>query len=135
MNITLAMRAMRKALHLLGQSGEVQLSSFPAFVDRPTEIVEHFYDQYLLIHDHAEPTSPSSEERAAIEGVYRYILAMTHEEGRLWTEDAVRTSPRWETLRSMANQALAVLGGVNSDEPGTGTTFVQGGIPPEPDVD
>ena len=100
---------LQRAVIALAQQAEVQLSLFPDFVCKADELVLDFDDGlYEMVGDEAEFTG---EQRAAIEALDRFITPMGgRANANLWTDDAVRSHPRWEQIRSLARSAADAFG-------------------------
>lgn len=100
---------LRRAVIALAQEAEVQLSLFPDFVCKADELALDFEDGlYEMVGHEAEFTD---EQMAAIEALDRFISPMGgRANANLWTDDAVRSHPKWEQIRILARRAADAFG-------------------------
>ena len=105
-----------ESIKLLASSPETQLSLLPDFVNKPYEMATSLSDWLLLYNNglmcKKEPLFSDFE----IESITKLNSMFTGFEDSKsfeksdWTEEAVRTSEKWEEVRKFAKHILSILG-------------------------
>ena len=91
---------LQRAVLALAQPADVQLSLFPDFLDFEDGLYE------LVGHEH----EITAEQRAAVEELDRIITGMSGKQNAsFWTEDALRSHPTWEQIRSAAKAVVGAF--------------------------
>jgi hypothetical protein len=100
---------LQRAVLALAQPAEVQLSLFPDFACKADELALDFEDGlYELVGHEDEITAP---QRAAIDALDKIILSKSGEQNAaFWSEEAVRSHPIWEEIRTAAKVTAAAFG-------------------------
>ena len=117
---------LERAVLALAQPAEVQLSLFPDFVCKPDELALDFEDGlYELVgHEH----EITSEQRAALDALDKVVTDMSGEENAsFWTEEALRSHPTWEQIRSAAKAVVAAFGWELRRPPPSGAIYIPAG--------
>jgi hypothetical protein len=117
---------LQRAILALAQPADIQLSLFPDFVCKADELALDFEDGlYELVGHEHEITSP---QQASIDTLDRLISEMSGEQNAaFWTEDAVRSHPTWEEIRTAAMAAVAVFGWEFRRPPPSGAIYIPAG--------
>ncbi|MTW14585.1 hypothetical protein GM658_28655 [Pseudoduganella eburnea] len=96
---------LRWSAQSIAQPSAVQIALFPEFVEVADELALGWEE---AIHDlkgictHLQPA-----QIAAIEELDAFMASISGQShAQLWTMDALKTSPEWQTLRELANQVL-----------------------------
>ena len=102
-----------ESIKLLASPPELQLSLFPDFVCKPYEIASSL-DDWLLMYN-SEPVSKKeplfiASELNVITELNNMLKNFDQFDQFERSEDAVRTSERWEEVRKFAKQVLSILG-------------------------
>jgi hypothetical protein len=98
------------SLQALAAPADVQLARFPDFVVKVDELALDFDDALLLVRD-CQQLQLTVHQRDALADVETALNDMGGlQRSELWTERALRTSPRWAEIRQRARAALVVLG-------------------------
>ena len=99
---------LQRAVLALAQPVDVQLSLFPDFVCKADELALDFEDGlYELVGHEGENTI---EQRAAIEALDKIIIGMSGaQNASFWTEDALRSHPKWDAIRSAARAVIVAF--------------------------
>jgi len=98
---------LQKAVLALAQPANVQLSLFPEFVCKADELALDFEDGLHELVGH----EISGEQRAAVEALEEIITSMSGEQNAsFWTEEALRSDPTWDDIRSAAKAVLIAFG-------------------------
>jgi hypothetical protein len=106
-------RQFQSALRALAADGEAALSTLRENCARPDELALDF-DNYMKAtvgNFRSEFSAVQLETLSRISIELGGMSGMKNAE--LWTEDAVRNHPRWQTVRMLAKAALAELGWQN----------------------
>ncbi len=100
-----------ETIKLLAADYETQVKQFPSFVLIPDEIASTYYDCFLLAPQIAEAGLIDEYQLERLTQIDRTLEEMTEDkEHSYWTLDALRTEPKWESIRSAANDLLALFG-------------------------
>jgi hypothetical protein len=94
------------ATQALAADPEAQLGLFPAFVDKPFELVDDF-DNWFRATVWRTSLGISSAQEASLRKLSDAVGALPTSE---LSENAVRVSAAWERLRSLARDALECFG-------------------------
>lgn len=101
---------LRKCLHALSLDGDRALSCAPPGSCRADELALD-YDNFLSAAMGSFEKEFTPDQVAALRRVDELLSAMSgHSHEDLWTDEAVRSHPRWQEVRSEARQAVEVLG-------------------------
>lgn len=121
---------LRHSLQALALPADEQLALFPDFVCKADELaldLDNFYPAARL----NVPDLFTQEQWDRVDVIDCMLGAMSgRENAERWTDDALRTSPEWETIRGLARTALEGLGWEVAVPPSfadRGTTFIGGG--------
>lgn len=90
------------ATRALAADAEAQLGLFPAFVDTPFELVDEF-ENWFRATVWRSSLGMSPVQAAALRKLSNALAALPESE---LSESAVRASPAWEQLRSLARSAI-----------------------------
>ena len=119
-HVSAVIQALIESLQALASPAHVQLARFSDFVVKGDELALDFDDAFLLVRDCPQLVL-TRRQRDALAEVDATLSAMSGQRhNELWTEDAVRTSPRWEALRQQARAALVALDAAVADRGPTG---------------
>ena len=100
---------LERAVLALAQPADVQLSLFPDFVCKADELALDFEDGLYELVGHEDEIT--SEQRAAVDRLDQLITSMSGEQNaEFWTDDAVRSHPTWEQIRSLAKATAVAFG-------------------------
>jgi hypothetical protein len=100
-----------ETIKLLAADYETQVKQFPPFVLIPDEIALTYYDCFLLAQQIAEGGLIDEHQLERLTQIDRLLEEMTEDrEHNYWTLDALRTESKWESIRSAANDLLALFG-------------------------
>lgn len=99
---------LQRAILALAQPPEVQLALFPDFVCKADELALDFEDGlYELVGDE----DVTEEQRAALDAVDGLLMAKSGQQNAsFWTEEALRSHPTWDEIRSAAKATAAAFG-------------------------
>lgn len=117
---------LERAVLALAQPPEVQLALFPDFVCKADELALDFEDGLYELVGHEDGITAG--QRAALDALDGLITGMSGERNAsFWTEEALRSHPTWEAIRSAA-RAAAVAFGWELRPPGpSGAIYIRGG--------
>lgn len=108
MNDAALICALREEVARLAAPADLQLASLPTFVHRPDELALRFDDAWQPIRARLDA---SETQRAALEALDARLATLSGEANEaFWTEEAVRSDPRWEGLRDLARNVLRTFG-------------------------
>ena len=100
------LRTLRESLELASRPAEEQLAALPGGAAA----------QLRLIHEDVAHLAPGLRAAGVIDAeAFRALAAFDRqheallEDERVWSDEALRTDPRWEESRSLAAAALAAL--------------------------
>jgi len=99
-----------QAVQLLASNYETQVSSFPDFVHVPDEVALIYSDCFLLADQIAECgllNKPQLIKLRELDNALRKMSSKGNEE--VWTCEALKTSPEWQNIRSLASDVLSIL--------------------------
>ena len=106
-NITdLSMRQLEQSVRVAALPAYRQIESFPIGVDVPFEIADDFgnWCQWVL---NAADVRLTNQQRSCLISLDTRLNRMSGEDNAdLWTEDALRSRPEWEEVRSEALDLL-----------------------------
>jgi len=118
------MLELERAVLALAQPAEVQLTLFADFVCKADELALDFDDGLSM----SRKEQMSSEQRAAIDTLDQLLARMSGEQNApLWTEEALRSGPVWEEVRSAAKAVAAAFGWTLRRPPPSGATYIPAG--------
>ena len=103
----------KQHLQVLSLSGEEQLALYPDFVVKADELTLDYDHWHMVLFTNYRNYNFgfSFEQKEAAAKIDDYFSFMTDKkESYLWTDEAVRIDPHWETVREMAKEALALFG-------------------------
>ena len=117
---------LQRAVLALAQPADVQLSLFPDFVCKADELALDFEDGlYELVGHENEITA---EQKAAVEPLDQIVTRMSgKQKASFWTEEALRTHPTWEEIRSAAKATAAAFGWELRRPPPSGAIYIPAG--------
>lgn len=117
---------LQRAVLALTQPADVQLSLFPDFVCKADELALDFEDGlYELVGHENEITV---EQKAAVEALDQIITRMSGEQNAsFWTEEALRTHPTWEEIRTAAKATAVAFGWELRRPPPSGAIYIPAG--------
>jgi len=117
---------LQRAVLALAQPAEVQLSLFPDFVCKADELALDFEDGlYELVGHEDEITLP---QRAAVDALDKLLSSMSGgQNAAFWTEDAVRSHPTWEEIRTAAKSTIAAFGWEFRRPPPSNAVYITAG--------
>jgi hypothetical protein len=97
------------SLRALAAPVDIQLAHFPGLVGKGDELARDFDDAFMLIRDCPQLllTGAQLDALLEIEAALSAISGSRHAE--LWTDAALRESPRWDVVRALARAALVAL--------------------------
>ena len=113
MNYQMKLNQVIDSVHLLAAEAEVQLSSLPDFVHKPNDISTTFEVVYAYVPELVEAGLLSKRVKLHLEQIDSFLdefVQLARKDGTLWTDDAIRTHPKWQELRVLAITALKELG-------------------------
>jgi hypothetical protein len=108
------------ATQALAADPEAQLGLFPAFVDKPFELVDEF-DNWFRATVWRSSLGISPVQEATLRKLSNALSALPESE---LSESAVRASAAWEQLRSLARDALKCFGWSSELPPHNRATYV-----------
>ena len=117
---------LQRAVLALAQPADVQLSLFPDFVCKADELALDFEDGlYELVGHEKELTV---EQKAAVDALDGIITRMSGKQNAsFWTEEALRTDPTWDEIRSAAKATVASFGWELRRPPPSGAIYISAG--------
>lgn len=99
---------LRAAVQHLSLSADAALARLPSVVVRADELALNFADGLLSAGVHAGLTDAQRNALGALDG---QLEAMSGTENdALWTDDAVRVSAEWASVRRLAGEVLTAFG-------------------------
>ena len=101
---------LRQVVQLLAAPADVALACYPVGTIKADELALDFdnFGRAALENSELELTEA---QRASLIGIEQLLDAMTESrKDDLWTEEAVRTHPKWQVVRDAARHALAEFG-------------------------
>ena len=101
---------LRQTTTALAQPAEAQLQSLPDFVCKSDELALDFAASWQTARDCLELTFSSTQRRALNELDEALALMSGPENAELWTDEALKVSPEWDRVRSLATAALQSIG-------------------------
>src|SRR5947209_10169262 len=123
---------LRHSLQALAIPAEIQLALFPYFVCKADELALDFGHWYDVVRSN-RPDDFTLDQWATLETIDRMLHEMSrHGHAHRWTDDAVRASPEWDTLRTLARDALGALGWEVAAPPSYSHEFIPGGAGDNP---
>lgn len=101
---------LRQSLKTLAAPGDQALATLPDRVVKADELALDYdnFVQAVLQNFGSEFTSDQSSKLSRINELLSLMSGATNAD--LWTDDAVRSNPRWEEVRREANEAIRLLG-------------------------
>jgi hypothetical protein len=97
------------AVLALAQPSEVQLGLFPDFVCKADELALDFEDGLLQLVGHDDEVT--AEQRVALNALDALIIGMSGQRNAsFWTEEALRSHPKWHEIRTAAKATAAAFG-------------------------
>ena|SRR5688500_10769983 len=115
------------ALRALAGPAEAQLARFPEFVVKADELALDFADAHLLFAQ-CQQLEFTRAQRDAVADVDQLLDQMSGpERSALWTEQALREAPEWDSVRNAAKRALRQLGYADGPVPPSDATYIPGG--------
>lgn len=121
---------LRHSLQALAMPADVQLALYPDFVCKGDELAIDFDNFYRAVRGNY-PDEFSADQWATLEAIDRVLEEMSGaENAERWTDNAVRTSSDWSTVRELARIALDALGWEVTAPPSSadrGNTYVPAG--------
>jgi hypothetical protein len=102
-------RMLVSGLQLLAADFDEQQRQLPD-ADVPDELSLMFDDGYVLVPQLVQRGALTDEAVTIIEQLHSLLTARAEEaDPSFWSEEAVRTDPRWAELRALATQALTLM--------------------------
>ena len=100
---------LERAILALAQPAEAQLALFPDFVCKADELALDFEDGLYELAGHEHELTEA--QRAALDALDGLLAGMSGERNAgFWTEEALRSHPTWEEIRSAARATAAAFG-------------------------
>lgn len=97
-----------QAVMLMALKYEDQACFLPGFVCLPDEVISIFDEAYLLFDQVIDAGLVTEAQIAAIKTIDRFTQDMDSKKSseNIWTLEAMKTSPDWQQLRTLARDAL-----------------------------
>ncbi|HEY0312212.1 MAG TPA: hypothetical protein VGC56_06920 [Allosphingosinicella sp.] len=100
---------LKRAVLALAQPPEVQLGLFPDFVCKAEELALDFEDGLYELVGHEDEIT--AQQRAAVDALDALLAIMSGQgNASFWTEEGVRSDPKWEEIRTAAKATAAAFG-------------------------
>src|SRR5215472_13356887 len=103
----------KTSLQLLASSADLQIRYYPSFVLVPDELALDF-DHWQSVFLSNFATELTAEQARAFTAINDRLHALSRGgsdfNGQLWTEDGLRNSAEWASIRRMASQVLNLMG-------------------------
>jgi hypothetical protein len=110
----------------LAQPPEVQLGLFPDFVSKADELALDFADGLHELVGHEDEIT--TEQRAAVDAIDALLATMSGDgNASFWTEEGVRSDPKWGEIRTAAKATAAAFGWELRAPAPSGATYVHAG--------
>lgn len=113
-NLGWALANVKKNLANLAAPPDRQLAYLKSIGDECKcldELALEFNDAFIFLNQFIEDRRVPEATAAAIAAVDKQLDAMSGEKNaRLWTSEALATTPEWKEVRALAVRALALLG-------------------------
>lgn len=117
---------LERAVLALAQPADVQLSLFPDFVCKADELALELEDALVELASFENKVAP--EQRATVDALDKIIVEMSGpQNASFWTDDALRSHPTWETIRSAAKDVVGAFGWELRHPPPSGAIYITGG--------
>jgi hypothetical protein len=100
---------LKHSVQLLASSPAVQLQLLPEYVCRADELALEF-DHWREVAVHNYRDNFSKDQLSALTRLDEKLDRLTIEGREHWTDDAVRLSPEWQSIRCLALRVLEVFG-------------------------
>jgi hypothetical protein len=118
------------ALQALAAPAEYQLSLFPDFVVHADELALDFADWYEVAKSRQVPRF-TAEQARLLDALNARLEALSRGgpefDPQFWSADGLRSSERWKEVRSLAGDALLLLGWPQEAPPHGRSQYVPGG--------
>jgi hypothetical protein len=100
------------SLKQMAMSANEQIESLPAFVNAPSEIVDDFYNAFLLVDQVIAAGLLDPSVRPVLERINSIIddIQSRGAASQIWDRSALATNVLWESLRVEARDALRKIG-------------------------
>ena len=99
---------LQRAILALTQPAEIQLALFPDFVCKADELALDFEDGLYELVGHEDGITDT--QRAAIEALDGLVTGWSGQQNAsFWTEEALRSHPAWDEIRSAAKAVAAAF--------------------------
>ncbi len=106
-------------LQALAAPANEQVDRYPELKSRAEQIALDYCDAFRLVCD-CPQLILTTKQRRALDAVAETLDSLSVPgSATLWSEYAIRTSPRWKTIRRLAMEALRALG--QSTDPSVAT--------------
>lgn len=117
---------LQRAVLALAQPANVQLSLFPDFVCKADELALNFEDGLYELVGHENEITP--EQRSAVDALDQIITDMSGKpNASFWTEEALRSHPTWDEIRSAAKAVVVAFGWELKRPPPSGAVYIPAG--------
>jgi hypothetical protein len=100
---------LKHSVQLLASSPQIQLQLLPPFVCKADELALDF-DHWLEVTLDKYKSDLSLDQLSALKTLDEKMHWLTADGKEHWTDEAVRNSPQWECIRSIAANALQIFG-------------------------
>lgn len=102
-------KRLKHSIQLLACPPDVQLGLLPSFVCKADELALEF-DNWWEVTRRNYSADLSADQLSALRAVNEKLSWMTKNAKEEWTEQAVRESQEWTSIRQLAARALDVFG-------------------------
>jgi hypothetical protein len=96
---------LKHSLQLLASPPDVQLRILPPYVCRADELALEFDHWWIVVLDNYK-ADLSLDQLSALTALHEKFDWLTADSKRHWTDEAIRTSPEWQSVRSLAISTL-----------------------------
>jgi hypothetical protein len=100
---------LKHSIQLLACSGEIQLKALPQFVCKADELALDF-DHWRLVAVSNFRSELTPDQLSCLDAIDTSLSELTRMGSESWTENAVRESDEWKSVRNRAAVALQSFG-------------------------
>jgi len=100
---------MKHSIQLLASPSDIQLRLLPPYVCKADELALDFDHWRVVVLDNYE-RDLNLDQLSALKALQEKLDWLTCDSKKHWTDEAIRTSPEWQGIRSLATSALQAFG-------------------------
>jgi len=114
---------LKHSLQLLASQPDIPLGLLPDFVCRADELALQFDPWYVVVLRNFR-SEMTVDQLSALDSLDHSLSELTKEGPHHWTDEAVRSSDRWRSVRALAAAALHCFNWPNETPPSHADEYV-----------